>query len=69
VCTVIGAINKCLYSFKVSYIVESSKNILKIFVHFCVPCTNCTVSNTCIFLLKVSKSGESSLLLLRALTL
>jgi len=59
--------------FIVSYIIESLNNVLKNVVQFRVLCTNCTVSNTCILILKVdtklSNSGESCLLLLPTLTL
>ena len=59
--------------FNVSYIVESSNNILIIFVHFGFLLTNCKISKPCLHILKVdtkmSNNGESSLLLEPALTI
>jgi len=63
VCTIIGTINKVLYFFNVSNNVERTYNILITFVQLGVPCRNCTISKTCIFILKVdtkvSNSGDS----------
>jgi len=64
---------KSFTDFNVSYIVESWNNILIIFVHFSVLLTNFLMSKSCLNTLKVdskmSNNGESSLLLVPALTL